>query len=235
MVHTFTYSESPNQPGKRVGRDYYPHFYGEKNKTGTTEITVVFRWKCFCLQISWVPLYTGSHSPWIYWIFTLCQTQTSVLGTWAAGFPCKCHSLVGDTSTETKNHGPVYVVSKGAMKRVLAEHRRRDHLCQGGLRKGKGGSRGWGGFSGRENACVSVWLHARDQDCVSRSDYMWVWACTYLHRLTHILICVHAGCKRGLWRRECKRGCVWTHTYHSRVQPALVCLPISPSSPTTPG
>lgn len=63
--------------------------------------------------------------------------------------PRSCQSLVGDPGTGTKNHGTQHVVSEGEQKIVLMGHRRKTHLCQGGLRKGQGGSGGGGGFPGR--------------------------------------------------------------------------------------
>lgn len=80
--------------------------------------------------------------------------------------PARDHqSLVGNTGMETENHHIQYVISKGAREQVPVKHRRRDHLCQGGLRKGKGGRR-------RGEAFLEVWECGHDR--ASSHGCVWV-------------------------------------------------------------
>lgn len=87
-------------------------------------------------------------------------------------------------------------------------HRRKTHLCQGGLRKGQGGSGEGGGFPGR--ACEWVWIHVCGHDHVSRDGYAWIWVCTCLHGLTPVLTDSRASSQCGSEKCEYKRECAWT-------------------------
>ena len=85
-----------------------------------------------------------------------------------------------------------YVVSKGDVKRVLLEHRKRDHLCQGGLRKDEGGGGGGAFLEERMRVCkcefmfmtmvVCLGMVVYESECVP--VYMSLLMCEFTHTQT---------------------------------------------------